>query len=106
MNRIKAGVGGAGTEMTMESQPHPPSHFEMHRMDVEKADDGSFVMKHRMRLKKKHEGKDGFHHGYMDDKVHTAANTKELMAHMQKHFGAKMAPAGSSDAAEEAAEGE
>jgi hypothetical protein len=64
----------------------------MNSMDIEKAADGSFVMKHHLSLKKKHESKDGFHGGYREPETHTAANAKELMAHVQKHFGGKVGP--------------
>ena len=86
--KLSTGLGGRGTVMESEpSKPHPNSHFEIGSMNIKKADDGSYVMEHRMELKKKFEGKDGFHGGYRDSMVHTAAGPAELMAHIKKHFG-------------------
>ena len=86
--KISTGLGGRGTVMESEpSKPHPNSHFEIGSMNIKKADDGSYVMEHRMELKKKFEGKDGYHGGYRDSMVHTAAGPAELMAHIKKHFG-------------------
>ena len=86
--KVSKGLGGMGAvTMAEPSMPHPNSHFEMKEMRIKKADDGSFVMEHRMELKKKHEGKSGYSHGYRDSETHTAANVKEVMAHVSQHFG-------------------
>ncbi len=91
MVKLTTGVGGRGTSMSMERKPHPNSHFELGHMRIERANDGSFVINHRMRLKKKHEGKgDEYSGGYREEETHTAGDTKELMAHVKKHFGGKM----------------
>lgn len=89
MAKVKPGLGGKGTVMSMASAKHPDSHFEMNSMNIKKADDGSFVVEHRMQLKKKHEGKDMYHGSYREPEVHTAANEKDLMVHVGKHFGGK-----------------
>ncbi len=91
---VKRGLGGQGTVATMESEAqHPSSHYEMKEMHIKKADDGSFVMRHEMGLKKRHMGKPGYSQGYRSEnpepEIHTAGNVAELMAHTKKHFGGK-----------------
>lgn len=97
MAKVKPGLGGKGTVMSMASTKHPDSHFEMNSMNIKKADDGSFVVEHRMQLKKKHEGKDMYHGSYREPEVHTAANGKDLMAHVGKHFGGMKAAKNDAD---------
>ncbi len=98
MNHVKAGVGGRGTVMEMDThKPHPASHYEIGEMRVKKAQDGSFVIHHHMQLKKRHMAKPSFETGWdarnPEPEVHTAADHKELMAHMKKHFAPKGVPA-------------
>lgn len=90
MASVKAGLGGKGAVTSIESSRHPDSHFEMASMNIKKADDGSFVVEHRMQLKKKHDGKnDGMVGSWREPEVHTAASKEDLMAHVGKHFGFK-----------------
>lgn len=105
--KVKPGLGGRGAVTSMESMKHPNSHFEIESMNIKRAHDGSFVMEHRMGLKKKHQGKDEFHGGYREPETHTAADEKELMAHVGKHYGkVKGVPATPKPAAEDESAGE
>ena len=102
MATIKAGVGGRGTSTVIERKEHPKSHFEIGEMRIQKAHDGSFVIKHDMRLKKRHEGKgEEYMHSYREPETHTAQNPKELMAHVQKHLGGGKAAAAEAETPEE-----
>ena len=64
--KVRPGLGGRGTVTSIESMKHPNSHFEIGSMNIKKADDGSFVMEHRMELKKKHQGKEMYHGSYRE----------------------------------------
>lgn len=92
MQTLKPGVGGRGTSMTVdESKPHPASHYEVKRMEIEKAKSGGFSIRHHMGLKKRHMGKPGYEQDYEarnpDPEMHVAGNMAELKAHMEKHMG-------------------
>ncbi len=86
--KVSPGVGGRGVAVSMERKEHPKSHFQMHRMEIEKASDGSYLMKHHVRLKAKHDKSENFYGGYKEPELHTAANADEMAAHVAKHFGA------------------
>lgn len=93
MERVKSGLGGRGTAMTMDSNmPHPASHYEVKEMRVKKAKSGGFTVTHEMGLKKRHEAKPGFETGYdsrhPESETHVVPDMKGMIAHMQKHFGA------------------
>lgn len=99
MARINPGLGGRGTVTTIERRPHPPSHFEMHEMRIQKADNGGFVVHHHLQLKKRHENKEDYMGGYKEPETHVVPNPQALMSHMKKHFGGtKVAPAAASPA--------
>ena len=91
--KVSKGLGGIGAvTMAEPNMPHPNHHFEMKQMNISKAHDGSFVIKHELGLKKSAMAKPGFDSGYSsrerDSETHTAAGPKELIAHIKKHFGA------------------
>jgi hypothetical protein len=95
--KISPGLGGRGSVVSMEqSKPHPANHFEPDESHVRKMDDGTFSIRHEMKLKKKHQGKEGFHGSYPDPKTATAPNAAAMVANLKKHFGGgkmAMAPA-------------
>ncbi len=106
MNKVSPGLGGRGTAMSIERKEHPKGHFEIGEMRIQKAHDGSFVIKHEMRLKKRHEGKEDYYGSYKEPETHTAQSKEELMKHVQKHFGGgKKAASEAETPEEEAAEG-
>lgn len=96
--KISSGLGGRGSHVEMSSKQHPASHFQTDEVRVKQADDGSFVIHRHMSLKKKHEGRDGFHGGYKEPEMSTAQSHAEMMKTVGKHFG-KMKEA-ATDAAE------
>ena len=89
--KVSPGLGGRGSVVSMEqSKPHPAGHFEPDESHVRKMDDGTFSIRHEMKLKKKHQNKEGFHGSYPDPKTATAPNAAAMVANLKKHFGGAM----------------
>lgn len=102
--KVRPGLGGMGAVTMMEPEkPHPANHYEINEMRIQKAKSGGYVIHHHMALKKKFAGKPGYQTGYEtrnpEPEMHTAADSKELMAHIKKHFGAskEMVPQASAE---------
>ena len=89
MAKITPGVGGRGTVTVIERKKHPDSHFELGELRIEKAHDGSFIIKHHMRLKKQHQDSEEYMHGYRDEETHTTPDADGLVAHLRQQFGKK-----------------
>ncbi len=92
MAKVTEGIGGRGSVTTIERKAHPKSHFEMTGMNIKKADDGSYVIEHRVQLKKKFDNMhDQYMGSYREPDTHTANNEAELKSHIEKHMKGKAA---------------
>lgn len=77
---------GHDVRVKMERK-HPESHFEPTEFHVERAGDGSFMIKKHKALKKKFAAMEGYSGRYREPETATAADLNEAQQHMAAHYG-------------------
>ena len=105
MAKLSKTTEGA-TQIEMPSGRHPESHFETHRISLEKAATGEFLAERHKRLKKKFEGMRHMDGGWRDSEKPEVIGTEHPMhKHLAKMFSGKPMTEANESASEEASEG-